>query len=115
MRILFKIIVVVSAILLEVAVLEIGSEFIFGLRHGMIVDSPYRREERLAALTDSLQHPSPETKARFQEELRLMHKHEDWKAYLGVGLFFAINAVWIFYYFRGVRSSTAPKPPVAVS
>jgi hypothetical protein len=39
--------------------------------------------------------------ARFQEELRLMHGHEDWKIYLAISLFFALNGAWIYYYFQG--------------
>jgi hypothetical protein len=65
----------------------------------------------LAAFRDSKIQPSPETKARFQEELQLMHKHEDWKQYLAIGLFIAANAVWIYYYFRGGKSpNKSPKP-----
>jgi hypothetical protein len=111
MRTLFKIIMVISVLFLELAILQFSS----GLSHGMIVDTEYRRHERLEALRDSKLHPSPETEARFQEELRLMHKHEDWKEYLEVGSFFAFNAIWIYYYFRGGRSNTASKPPVIAS
>ena len=79
MRILFKVIVVLLALFLEIAILEFGPE-VFGARsHGMMADAQYRRKERLAAYFDYQQHPSPESKAMFQEEMRLMHKHEDWK------------------------------------
>jgi hypothetical protein len=100
MKLLFKLVVVISALFLELVVLEIGSEILFERSHGMMVDARYRHTERLAAWADYRDHPSPATKTAFQEEMRLMHKHEDWKLYLGVGLFIAVNGVWIYYYFR---------------
>lgn len=100
MKIIFKIVVVLAALFLELAVLQFGSEIIFGPGHGQIVDTRYRQKERVAAFSDYEYHRSPETTARFQEELRLMHKHEDWKMYLVMGVFFAVNGVWIYYYFR---------------
>jgi len=107
MKILFKTVVVILALFLELVFLALA----FGYGHGQIVDTVYRRQERLAALIDYHQHPSPETKARFQDELRLMHKHEDWKAYLAVGSFLVINGVWIYFYFRGRRRpNTALEP-----
>ncbi len=103
MKMLFKIIVVVLVLFLELEFLQIGSVMIFGAGHGQIVDTRYRQKERVAAFNDYVYHRSPEATARFREELRLMHKHEDWKMYLAIGLFFASNGVWIYYYFRGKR------------
>jgi hypothetical protein len=100
---LFKFVVVIAALYFELLLLGIGSEIIFGSSHGAIVDTSYRRKERLAAFVDFHNNPSPETRAKFQEELRLMHKHEDWKMYLAISLLVAINGVWIYYYFRERR------------
>ena len=111
MKVFFKIVVVILALYLEVAVLQLGSVILFGPGHGQIVDTRYRQKERVAAFNDYEYHRSPETTARFQEELRLMHKHEDWKMYLAIGLYFAINGVWIYYFFRGsLRHEAALKP-----
>jgi hypothetical protein len=55
----------------------------------------YRRHEREAALIDHSLHPSSATEARFQEELRLMHKHEDWKIYAMLGLLVALK--WVAF------------------
>ena len=111
MKIIYKLLVVIVALFVELVVLQFGSELLFGMSHGMIVDVRYRRAERLAAFRDSIEHPSPATKAAFQEELRLMHKHEDWKWELALGLFIVINGVWIYYYFRR-RPNTALGPKV---
>jgi hypothetical protein len=111
MKILSKLLVVILALFLELVVLEIGSEILFGMSHGMMADARYRRSERLAAFFDYHEHPSPETKAKFQEEMRLMHKHEDWKAYLAIGLFVVVNGVWIYYFFRGRRRPNTALDP----
>jgi hypothetical protein len=113
MKILFKLVVVISALCVELVVLALGNELIFGLGHGQIADTRYRQKERVAAWIDDLNRPSPETKAKFREELRLMHKHEDWKMSLAVGVFFAINGVWIYYYFRGKRINACPSESTA--
>ena len=97
MKILFKIVVVLLVLFLEIALLEV----LFP-GHGEIAAS-YRLQERSAAVYDYRDHPSAETKAKLQEELHLMHKHEDWKGYLALGVFSAVNGVWIYLYFRGRR------------
>jgi len=99
MKVFSKSLAVILVLYLELAVLQVGSVIIFGPSHDPI-GARYRHKERLAAYFDSRYHPSPETKAAFEEELRLMHKHEYWKGYLALGLFFAINGVWIYYYLR---------------
>ena len=106
MRILYKLLVVILALFLELVVLQFGSELLFGMSHGMMADAHYRRAERLAAFFDYHEHPSPDTKAKFQEEMRLMHKHEDWKAELALGLFIIINGTGIYYYFRHDQKAT---------
>ena len=102
MKIFFKILVVILALFLELMVLELGGELLFGRSHGMMVDVSYRRTERLAALRNTRKYPSPATQAVFREEMRLMHQHEDWKWELAMGLFIAINGIGIYYYFRPV-------------
>ena len=42
--------------------------------HGETVDVAYRRKERMAAQLDYYQHSSPATKARFDEEMRLIRR-----------------------------------------
>jgi hypothetical protein len=92
--------VVVMVLFLELVLLEFGSELIFGLSHGIIIDTKYRQEQRIKAFENYLDHPSPTTKAAFQEEVRLMHKHEDWKWELGYASWILLNSIWIYYYFR---------------
>ena len=64
--------------------------------HGEIVDVRYRGKERITAYMDYRLHPSPETEAKFHEELRLMHKHEDWKGYAALGVLVALNIGGIY-------------------
>ena len=92
--------------MLELVVLEFGSELLFGMSHGAMADTHFRRQERLAAFADYHNHPSPDTKATFDEEMRLMHKHEDWKLYLGLGLFIVINGAGIYYYWSYANRKT---------
>ncbi len=94
-----KIVIVFLVLFLEVVLLEM----LFP-GHGEIATS-YRLHERSAAVYDYQDHPSVETKTKFQEELRLMHKHEDWKAYLALIVFCAVNGVWIYFYLRGGKWS----------
>ena len=108
MRIIFKLVVVFLALILELVVLEIGSEMLFGMSHGAMVDTPFRRHERLAAFREYQELPSPATKAAFNEEMRLMHKHEDWKLYLGLSIFLVLNGAGIYYYWNhGNRKTPA--------
>jgi hypothetical protein len=101
MKIIFKLLVIVSVLFLELVILEVGSEFLFGMSHGQIMDAKYRQKERVTAFKDYLNNRSPATETKFHEELRLMHKHEDWKMYLAISLFVATNGIWIWFYFRG--------------
>lgn len=75
--------------------------------HGMGHDVRYRNKERLIALIMYTHNTSPSTKAIYEEELRLMHKHEDWKKYVALGLMAILNGIGIFYFLRepnrGVR------------
>jgi hypothetical protein len=64
--------------------------------HGEIVDVRYRGKERTTAYMDYRLHSSPETEAKFHEELRLMHKHEDWKGYAALGFLIALNIGGIY-------------------
>jgi len=68
--------------------------------HGMSHDVSYRHQERLAAWMDSRQHPSPATEARFQDEMRLMHEHEDWKIHAGLGVLVVLNVAGIYLLLR---------------
>ncbi|HEY1719425.1 MAG TPA: hypothetical protein VGH42_14190 [Verrucomicrobiae bacterium] len=96
------------ALFLELVVLEIGGELLFGMSHGAMVDTRFHRQERIAAFEEYHDHPSAATKATFDEEMRLMHKHEDWKLYLRLGLFVVVNGIGIFYYWNyGNRKTLA--------
>lgn len=106
MRMAFKLLVIVAALFLEILLLDVGNGLIFGLSHGQMADVSYRRKQRFKAYFDYRQNPNEKTKADFQEEMRLMHRHEDWKTYLGVGLFFGVNGVWIYFYLREKRPAT---------
>ena len=64
--------------------------------HGEIVDVRYRGKERMTAYMDYRLHPSPGTEAKFREEQRLMHKHEDWKGYTALGFLVALNIGGIY-------------------
>ena len=68
--------------------------------HGMSHDVRYRNQERSAAWIDSRQHPSPQTEAKFQEELRLMHEHEDWKFHSALVALVVFNVVGIYLFLR---------------
>jgi hypothetical protein len=68
--------------------------------HGEIHDVRYRQHERVAAMIDYRLHPSPASEATFHEELRLMHKHEDWKGYAALGLLVALNVVGIYFFLK---------------
>jgi hypothetical protein len=104
-KIIFKVLVIILALCFELIVLEFGSNMVFR-SHGMMADAKYRREERLAAFWNYQEHPSPATKGAFQEELRLMHNHEDWKWQTALILFAVINGTWIIYYLCHERKTT---------
>ncbi len=107
MKIIFKVLVVILALCFELIVLQFGGDMIFGFSHGMMADAKYGREERLAAFWNNQEHPSPATKETLQNELRLMHKHEDWKWQTALILFAVINGTWIVCYLRHERKTTA--------
>ena len=108
-----KVALVIVTILFEGIIIQEGSILFLGLGHGRIADTHYRQKERVAVWIDYLQHPSPATKAKFEHEMSLMHRHEDWKPILSIVLFFAINGIGFYYYFksRGFNAITR-KPPV---
>ena len=87
---------VILAMFLELVFIQAVSP----ISHGMAFDTQYRHTERIIVFKDYAQHPSPETKARWQQELSLMHKHEDWKWELKLALFVAANGFGFYWYFR---------------
>ena len=68
--------------------------------HGEAFDVRFRHRERVLAFADYVQHRSPESKATWEQELRLMHDHEDWKMYLALGLLVAINGAAVYFFLR---------------
>jgi hypothetical protein len=75
--------------------------------HGEMGSVRYRHQERFAAFIDYRQHPSPATKATFDEEMRLLHEHEDWRPYLEWSLIMLANGACI-YYFWGYGNLKTP-------
>jgi len=71
--------------------------------HGMIADVSYRHTERFAALRDYMEHQSADRKAALDRELALMHRHEDWKMYLALGLLLAANVAACYFFLRRER------------
>ena len=100
MKIISRLFVIVLALIVELVVLEFGGEVLFGRSHGMMADARFRHQERIAAFFDYHDHPSQATKATFDEEMRLMHRHEDWKVYLWLSILFTVNAAGIYYYWN---------------
>ncbi|MGC9943236.1 MAG: hypothetical protein ABSE48_15510 [Verrucomicrobiota bacterium] len=100
MKFLSQLLNVVLVLFLELVILEVGEELLFGRSHGAMADVVFRRHERLDAFNDWHTNPSPATKSRFDEEMRLMHKHEEWKYEVAWGLFVVLNGVGIYYYFH---------------
>src|SRR4051812_12512384 len=97
----FKVALIAIALILEFYLL-------LGLNpypHGMIGDVKYRRVERLTAYRDYTLARSPETKVPLDRELALMHKHEDWKNYLGAGLLVLGNILIIYLFLKNERTT----------
>jgi len=95
-KILAKVFIVLLVIFLELAILQILN--VGG--HGMMADTKYRHTERLAAYREYHEHPSPETKAAFRTEMRLMHAHEDWKGEVFLASLLIANGIGFYFYFR---------------
>jgi hypothetical protein len=93
---LFKILLVGFALGFELIFLGTYNPY----PHGEMVDVHYRGHERLAAWFDYHQHPSPTSKATLDDEMRLMHRHEDWKGYVALGLIVVANVAGIYYFLR---------------
>ena len=71
-----------------------------------MVDVSFRRHERLASFADYNFHPSPATKAKFDEEMKLLNKHEECKLYLALIIFVIVNGVGIYYYWNDGNRKT---------
>ena len=100
MKLFRKLCVIVLALFLELIVLQFGGELIYGRSHGPIVDTRFRRKERLAAYYAHARSPSPETAAAYEEELRLMRQHPN-PEWIGFPLLFVVaNGIAIYFYLR---------------
>ena len=101
----FKFTLVAIALILEFLFLAF---FCNPWPHGEMGDVRFRHQERLTAFFDYHYHPSPTAKATFDEEMRLMHRHEDWKVYLALGLIVVANGAGIYYFLSyGNRKTVA--------
>jgi len=100
----FKISVIFVALVLELLFLAL---FCNPYPHGEAFDVTFRRRERIMAMSDYANKRTPEMKAKWEQELRLMHDHEDWKQYLALCLFVAINGAWIYLFWRYERKTSA--------
>jgi hypothetical protein len=98
-----KIKLIVLALLLELVVLSL---FPNPYPHGEAWDVSWHRQERSAAFFDYVQHQSPTTKAAWEQELRSLHRHEDWKTYLALSLLVAINGGAIYFFLHHERKTT---------
>jgi hypothetical protein len=67
---------------------------------GEVLEVSYRQKERVAAMMDYRFHPSPTTNAKYQDELRLMHEHEDWKGHAALGFLVVVNVFGIYLLMR---------------
>ncbi len=85
-----------------VLILELLFVIMFGnpYPHGMVADVRYRHTERFVALRDYMEHHSADTKAAYDRELALLHKHEDWKEFLTLGLLLAANVAAVYFFLR---------------
>ena len=75
--------------------------------HGEVFQVSYRQKERVEAWLDYRQHPSPATETTYRAELRLMHSHEDWKIYVGLGALVVLNGFGIYYFMSYGKHNTA--------
>jgi hypothetical protein len=75
--------------------------------HGETIDVRYRGKERMTAYMDYRLNPSPETEAKFHDEMRLMHKHEDWKGYAALGFLVALNIGGIYLLLKHEQKHTS--------
>ena len=73
----------------------------------MIADVSYRHTEHFVALRDYMEHHSTDTRAAYDRELALMHKHEDWKGYLALGLLLAANVAAVYLFLRYEKRTRA--------
>ena len=105
---MFKLVLVAFAIWLELMLVVSYQPY----PHGEIFAVQYRNQERYAAWNNSIFHPSPTTKAAFQEEMRLMHKHEDWKTYVALGFLGVLNVVGIYYFLNYDQKKTTANQQV---
>jgi len=74
--------------------------------HGAVVDISYRQHERLGAHHDFTFHPSPETKARWDIELRRMHRYQMVTFCLELTVLIVVNG-FVLYYFNNGCERTA--------
>lgn len=111
MKLLRKLGVVALALFLELVVLQFGGELIFGRSHGPIMDTRFRRKERLAAYYAHARNPSPENNDAYQEELRLMRQHPNPEGIAFLLLFVVANGGAIYLYLRRNQThETIPNP-----
>ena len=96
MKISTKIIIIFTVLFLEL----VWGAWPRLVLHGKIYDEAYRHDERIEALTESREHPSPETKAAFDTEVALLDRH---LALQGTCIFagvLVINAIGIYFFWR---------------
>jgi hypothetical protein len=93
----FKITLIAMTVILEFLFVTM---FCNPYPHGMIADVSYRHTERFVALRDYMEHHSTDTRAAYDRELALMHRHEDWKGYLALGLLLAANVAAVYFFLR---------------
>ena len=68
--------------------------------HGPVLDEPYRNPERRTALFAWLKQPTPATRAAYDAELTLLHKHMMQTAVTILIAGLAVNGAAIFWLWR---------------
>jgi hypothetical protein len=101
----FKILLVGIVLVIELLAYLQWSPYSHGVLGGVV----YRAKERIAATVDYHQHPSPATKAKFDEELRLMHQHEDWKYWANLAFVLVANVAGIYVFLKEDKRPTTEK------
>ena len=74
--------------------------------HGAVLDEPYRNAERKAVLYAWVEHRTPETKAAYDTEVVLLHRHMMQRALAILVAGLAFDAVGIYLFWKYVPTKT---------
>jgi hypothetical protein len=74
--------------------------------HGRVLDEAYRNAERKTALYAWVEHRTPETKAAYDEEVKLLDRHMEMGALTILAAGLVINAAGIYLFWRYAPTKT---------